>query len=169
MDRDSGLPTRVASAVILENKTPSHKSKGAPHGRSRRSPASNISRRAHLQFLDLITDPAELAAFYAACDALALPSDSECFALVQVEAMCCGTPVVATEIPGARVVVRATGMGELVPPADPTALAAALLRVARHRASYVKPRHAIEAAFDLDHTVSEYERLLTAAARAAPS
>ncbi len=120
----------------------------------------------HLRFLDLITDPAELAAFYAACDVLALPSDSECFALVQVEAMRCGTPVVATDIPGARVVVGETGMGEIVPPGDPEALGGALLRVASDRGRYHRTAAEIDAVFDLERTVSEYERLLGDAARA---
>lgn len=124
---------------------------------------------ADLVFLDLIEDADELAAFYAACDVLALPSDSECFALVQVEAMCCGTPVVATGIPGARVVVRRTGMGELVPPGDPSALADALLQVARDREHYVRPRRQIEELFDLGRTIDEYERLLADAARPGPA
>ncbi len=76
--------------------------------------------RQQLVFLGLLTDAQDVADFYAACDVLALPSDTECFALVQVEAMRCGTPVVATDIPGARVVVQKTGMGRLSPRATPT-------------------------------------------------
>ena len=56
-----------------------------------------------LLFLGLIRDKQELANFYAACDVLVLTSDSECFALVQVESMLCGTPVVMTDVPGGRV------------------------------------------------------------------
>lgn len=120
--------------------------------------------RKHLRFLDLLHDEAELAAFYAACDVVALPSDSECFGLVQAEAMCCGTPVVATDIPGARVVVRRTGMGELVSPGDPEALGEALGRVAAGAHRLRRPREEILAAFDLGRTLDAYERLLTSAA-----
>jgi glycosyltransferase involved in cell wall biosynthesis len=125
--------------------------------------------RAHLDFLGVLESEQELANFYAACDVLALPSDSECFALVQVEAMRCGTPVVATNIPGGRVPVLETGMGELVPPGDPQALACGILRVLDARAAYVKPGAVIDAVFNLDATVDCYEQYLGAAAAAARS
>ena len=119
-----------------------------------------------VRFLGLLADPAELAAFYAACDVLALPSETECFGLVQAEAMLCGTPVVATDIPGARVPVRLTGMGALVPPGDPGALAAALAAALRDPARLRRPAAEIAEAFSLARTVDRYETVL-AAARAA--
>ena len=76
--------------------------------------------------LGLLRDRQRLADFYAVCDVLALPSRSDCFALVQAEAMLCGTPVVASDIPGAREAVRRTGMGRLVRAEDPADLAAGL-------------------------------------------
>lgn len=73
----------------------------------------------------------ELAAFYGLCKVLVLPSlnSTEAFGMVQVEAMHCGTPVVASDLPGVREPVSMTGMGLLVPPGDPPALAAALIQV----------------------------------------
>jgi glycosyltransferase involved in cell wall biosynthesis len=118
----------------------------------------------YLVFLGLIEDPQKLADFYGAVDVLALPSDTECFALVQVEAMRCGTPVVATDIPGARVVVRKTGMGEIVPPGQPQAMGEAINRVLADPEQYVKPLSVIEAAFGIDQTVDRYEALLRDAA-----
>ncbi len=123
--------------------------------------------REHLIFLGLLTDNRDMANFYAACDVLALPSDTECFALVQVEAMQCGTPVVATDTPGARVVVQRTGMGELVPPRDPQALGEAIVRVLENRTTYVKPRAVIDTAFGFQQTIDGYERLLRDAAEQA--
>jgi glycosyltransferase involved in cell wall biosynthesis len=125
------------------------------------------SRRAALHFLGLLEDPAELANFYAACDVLALPSASECFGLVQVEAMRCGTPVVVSDIPGARVPVQRTGMGLTFPTGDAAALAAALVEVARHRPRYQRTLAQVEQHFSLAETVSGYERELAGAARAA--
>jgi glycosyltransferase involved in cell wall biosynthesis len=119
----------------------------------------------HLIFLGLLTDDQEVANFYAACDVLALPSDTECFALVQVEAMRSGTPVVATNIPGAREVVKVTGMGEIVPPGDPQAFGEALVRVLSDRSNYVKPLAEIDAKFNFEETVNRYERHLYNAAR----
>lgn len=72
----------------------------------------------------------ELASFYRLCKVLVLPSinSTEAFGMVQVEAMRCGTPVVASDLPGVREPVRMTGMGLLVPPGSPQALAEALRR-----------------------------------------
>ena len=106
----------------------------------------------------------DLASFYAACDVLVLPSTSpmESFGIVQVEAMLCGTPVVATDIPGCRQAVRLTGMGRIVPPGDSAALAEALLAVLKDPGRYTKPREDIERAFSLRRTVDLHEELYRA-------
>jgi len=113
----------------------------------------------------LLTDEQAVADFYAACDVLALPSDTECFALVQVEAMRSGTPVVATNIPGAREVVRVTGMGQLVPPRDPVAMGMAIVKVMKNRSDFIKPVEQIETHFSFNATLECYERLLQDAIR----
>lgn len=59
---------------------------------------------------------------------LVLPSKAEGFGLVLIEAMAAGVPVLATNVPGIRDVVRNGATGILVPP-DPSALAAALERL----------------------------------------
>ncbi len=114
--------------------------------------------RDRLIFLGLLKDPQELANFYAACDVQVLSSDSECFALAQVEAMLCGTPVVATDIPGARVPVRETGMGKLARKGDWESIGAALLDVLRNPDRYRKPREFIEHVFSFQETVDRYEK-----------
>lgn len=114
----------------------------------------------HWSFLGTLA-PAELPAFYGAMDVLALTSvnSTESFGLVQVEAMLCGTPVVATNLPGVRQPVRMTGMGEVVPPADPVALSAALARVLASPERYRQPREVVENLFALDVTLGRYESL----------
>ncbi len=103
----------------------------------------------------------ELAAFFAVCDVTVLPSlnSTESFGLVQVESMLCGTPSICSDLPGVRVPVRTTGMGEVVPIGDAPALADAILRVVDNRARYVKPRDVIAQHFSTARTVAEYERL----------
>ena len=72
----------------------------------------------------------DLPSILHAADAFAAPAiGQESFGIVLVEAMAAGVPVVATDIPGYREVVRDGIDGLLVPPGDPTALAAALGRV----------------------------------------
>jgi phosphatidylinositol alpha-mannosyltransferase len=58
----------------------------------------------------------------------------ESFGMVLVEAMAAGLPVVASDIPGYREVVRDEREGLLVPPGDAHALASALERVLSDRA-----------------------------------
>lgn len=79
--------------------------------------------------LGLVLDQQRLAAFYAMADVFVLPSRSDCHASVQVEAMLCGTPVVASDIVGARSIVGRSGAGLLVPPENPDALAATIAEV----------------------------------------
>jgi glycosyltransferase involved in cell wall biosynthesis len=54
---------------------------------------------------------ARLAAFYGAADAMVLASSREGWANVLLESMACGTPVVASDIPGNPEVVRAPEAG----------------------------------------------------------
>lgn len=63
--------------------------------------------------------PAELAELYRAADVVAVPSYSESFGLVAVEAQACGTPVVAAAVGGLVTAVKAGVSGLLVPSHDP--------------------------------------------------
>jgi len=115
---------------------------------------------AHLTFLDLLRDD-EMASFFSLCSVLAVTSlnATEAFGMVQGEAMLSGTPVVASDLPGVREAVRRTGMGEIVPARDPTALADALVRVLQRRADYVRPHAEITQAFDAEDSLRQYEAL----------
>ncbi len=113
----------------------------------------------HVIQLGLITDSQRMADYYAMCDVFALPSRTDCLASVQVESMLCGTPVVSTDIPGAREVVKVTGMGLLVPPGDAHALAAGLAQVLDDPALYQRSYAHISGIFDTAKSIRDYEAL----------
>lgn len=98
----------------------------------------------HWTFLGVLA-PDEFAAFFRACEVTVLPSinSTESYGLVQVESMACGTPVVATDLPGVRVPVQLSGMGKIVPPADPEKLAEAIIAILDHPGEYRSHAEAI--------------------------
>jgi glycosyltransferase involved in cell wall biosynthesis len=114
----------------------------------------------HWEFLDVLKQE-QMPAFFAACDVLIVPSlnSTESFGLVQVEAMLCGTPCIASNLPGVRQPPLMTGMGEVTPIGDSAELAEAIIRIIRRPDDYARPRSLIEDAFSLDRTVSGYEAL----------
>ncbi len=70
-------------------------------------------------------EPTGVAEWISASDVLTLPSWSEGYPNVVVEAIACGCPVVVSDVGGAGEIVR-EGSGILVPPRDPAALERAL-------------------------------------------
>ena len=77
---------------------------------------------------------ARLADFYAAADVVLVPSRSESFGLVALEAQACGTPVVAASVGGLRYVVQDERTGFLVEGHDPGDHADRMLSVLRDAA-----------------------------------
>lgn len=69
----------------------------------------------------------QLTLWMNACDLFVLPSLSESFGVVQIEALACGRPVVATRNGGSEEVVISDDYGLLVEPADPEDLADKIL------------------------------------------
>jgi len=70
----------------------------------------------------------ELVALYQQSSLTVLPSTTqgEAFGMVLLESLACGTPVVASDLPGVRTVVEHGGDGYLAPAGDPDALAEAI-------------------------------------------
>jgi glycosyltransferase involved in cell wall biosynthesis len=114
----------------------------------------------YLTFLGTL-NPGQMADFFALCDVITVASinNTESFGLVQVEAFMCGTPVVATDLPGVRQPVTMTGMGEIVPIADAAGLARGIVKVLKDPQRYIRPRGEIMRMFELQQTVDAYEKL----------
>jgi D-inositol-3-phosphate glycosyltransferase len=97
-----------------------------------------------------------LASFYSAADVVLVPSRSESFGLVALEAQACGTPVVGAAVGGLRHVVEDGATGFLVEGHDPAAHAARVLAILDRPglASRLSARAAREAVrFSWDATV----------------
>lgn len=123
-----------------------------------REPIAELGSR--WQFLGQL-DQSRLSVFYRACDVIVVPSlnSTESFGLVQVEAMLCGTPVVASNLPGVRQPIKMTGMGEVVEPGSAAALCEGLERVLAHPQRYMRPQPEVEALFDPERTADAYLEL----------
>jgi D-inositol-3-phosphate glycosyltransferase len=82
----------------------------------------------HVQFIT--AQPQDvLAQYYAAADVLVMPTHYESFGMVVLEAMACGTPVVASRVGGLISTVLDGQTGFLVPVGDAPAFAEAVQKV----------------------------------------
>jgi D-inositol-3-phosphate glycosyltransferase len=137
---DDGIPTRL---VIV----------GGPSGNGHGTvdPAALRSLAERLGVADRVAvlaprPQAELAPLYRAADAVLMPSRSESFGLVALEAQACGTPVIGADVGGLRDLLGA-GSGTVVGSHEPDAYAKAVLPFlmddqVRRRASRVAVRSA---------------------------
>jgi len=93
--------------------------------------------REELGIEDVVTflgakDQEMLQYYYSAAEMLVMPSDYESFGMVALEAMACGTPVIASDVGGLAYLVRHRRTGYRVPARDPEALAAKITRLLTH-------------------------------------
>jgi D-inositol-3-phosphate glycosyltransferase len=104
---------------------------GGPSGTGRADPDGLVALAGRLGLAGLVRlEPPcpqqELADWYRAATVVMVPSYSESFGLVAVEAQACGTPVVAAAVGGLRTAVRDGVSGILVDSRDPARYARAL-------------------------------------------
>jgi D-inositol-3-phosphate glycosyltransferase len=117
---DPGLADRLRVAFV-----------GGPSGTGRADPDGLTERAAALGISGLVRlEPPcphpELAEWYRAATVVMVPSWSESFGLVAVEAQACGTPVVAASVGGLRTAVADGVSGVLVDSRDPVRYARAV-------------------------------------------
>jgi teichuronic acid biosynthesis glycosyltransferase TuaC len=74
--------------------------------------AQSVGVADRVRFLEPLPQE-RLRDIYSAADTLILASESEGWPNVLLESMACGTPVIATDIPGAREIVRTPEVGQL--------------------------------------------------------
>ncbi|MBL7063830.1 MAG: glycosyltransferase [Anaerolineae bacterium] len=74
-------------------------------------------------------DQDTLQYYYSAAEMVVMPSDYESFGMVALEAMACGTPVIASDVGGLPFLVRHGRTGYRVPARDPATLAAKITQL----------------------------------------
>lgn len=100
--------------------------------------------------------------FYAGLDVFVLPSIDplEAFGMVQVEAMLCGAPAVASDMPGVRVPVQVTGYGLVAKPKNARDLAAKITTVVKNKNQYKPDRKRVVNIFDSQESIHQYAKLM---------
>jgi D-inositol-3-phosphate glycosyltransferase len=131
---------------------------GGPSGSGLDRPSALIELAASLGVADSVIflppqSGDDLAALYRSADLVAVPSHSESFGLVALEAQACGTPVVAAAVGGLVTAVRDGVSGVLVDGHDPRDWASVLTRLLaaprlRRRLSAGAVAHAAQFSWD---------------------
>jgi glycosyltransferase involved in cell wall biosynthesis len=88
----------------------------------------------HIEFPGLL-DKAAMAGHMRNAHLFVLPTTADNLPCVVLESLCCGTPVLSMQVNGVPELVDAIN-GMLVPPSDPSALAAALAHMLHHMGSF---------------------------------
>lgn len=157
----------VLLAAAAEMSTPAHVVIcGGPSGNGDAMPEQLRAMAVSLGLGDRVTfmpplPREELCELMRAATAVVVPSHSESFGLVAVEAQACGTPVVAADVGGLATAVAHGESGLLVPGHDPATWAATLDQISgnpalREQLAAGARGHAER--FSWDHTTSELIR-----------
>ena len=97
-----------------------------------------------VEFLGKVPEE-EMENFYNSLDVFVLPSINslEAFGIVQLEAMLCGVPVVASDLYGVRTIIETTGMGVVVKKGDIDSLAKGIQDILDNKDKFYKSREEI--------------------------
>jgi glycosyltransferase involved in cell wall biosynthesis len=93
------------------------------------------ARESRISYTGHIDDRQRLAIHYRAADVLLHAARADTFPLVVLEALACGTPVIATDVGGVAEQIVAGESGWVVPPGDSAAMAERLCALAADPAS----------------------------------
>lgn len=123
----------------------------------------NAVKEIALHGLGFVTDSAQTAQAYAAADLFVLPSHAENMPQMAVEAMACGTPVVAFDVGGIPEIVRPDETGLLARPMDVVDLARQIRRLVEQPEQRLRlgfqARRLVEREFDEQRQTGEYLNL----------
>jgi glycogen synthase len=95
--------------------------------------AAKVAEQPRVLWINTLLREDQYIELYTHARVFACPSVYEPFGIINLEAMACETPVVASAVGGIKEVVVPDVTGQLVPPGDPQALAAAINSVLQNR------------------------------------
>lgn len=125
---------------------------------------NNVCKKQNLhdvvKFFGVVSDK-NLPLYYAASDILILPSVSklEAFGIVLLEAMASGLPVIGSDIPGVRSVIKSSEAGFLVKPKSSQDIVRKIARVSRLKNLDKIARKSAEENYDWEIIVKQIERV----------
>jgi len=112
--------------------------------------AASLDIAERITFQGIVKQEA-LSLYYSAADVCVVPSYYESFGLVPLEALACGTPVVATDVGDLRNIIREGESGYIIPDNSPEKLAAAVSMV------FDGPVRDAECSLDIRASVSRWD------------
>lgn len=134
-----GPQTAVAAVARLRGVAPEVSAQLTVAGRQSGADEIDIvglARQAEISDVVVLTEPLphpELAELFRSSDAVLVPSFSESFGLVALEAMACGTPVLAHRVGGLAELVQNGDTGALIDSLDPDRWAEHIARLSADR------------------------------------
>jgi glycosyltransferase involved in cell wall biosynthesis len=154
LEYEKGFDTLIAASRLLQPGMPGLHVLIAGSG-SQRTHLEDLATGSSVRFVGPLTAGDAVAGFLAQLDAFVLPSRfGEGRPNVLMEALTCGVPVVATDIPGVAETVGRGGL--LVPPEQPSELAVALSAVLADGSASSRALAAASAIPSFDHLADLY-------------
>ncbi|MBT2384534.1 glycosyltransferase [Streptomyces sp. ISL-11] len=156
----TALATLPATELLIAGGPPQHHLHHDPEVRRLRTLARETGVADRIRFTGGI--PREhVPTLLRSADIVLCPADYEPFGIVPLEAMGCGTPVVATAVGGQLDTVADPATGRLIPPGDATALAEAIASLladpARRAACGVAGRRRVLSRYGWDRVAAATE------------
>ena len=114
--------------------------------------------RDDIQFLGLL-DNKKMLHFYKDIDFIIVPSRSDAHNMVQTEAMLCGTPSIAADIPGLRFLPKETGFGVLFKKEDASDLTVKTINAVRQKNDILRKYKFVKEQFDKTKNVETIKNI----------
>lgn len=125
-----------------------------------KKPPPETIGKAVVRFIPFKNNPEEVARYYQAADIYIHAAHGDTFPTTILEAMACGTPVVATSVGGIPEQVREGATGFLTPPKDAEAMAARVVQLIEDKelrlSMGMKAAEDAKKRFDLQRQAEEY-------------